>query len=258
LEEWREALPPFVERFAPTHDQVTSKVAEWAGRMGDFLVATLATATRGTATFILQLFIMLYATFFFLLDGKKVLDKTLYYMPLPPGDEELMVDKFRSVSRATIKGTMIIGIVQGGLAGIAFAIAGIEGATFWGTIMVVLSIIPGIGTALVWVPAVVYLFAIGNTLTAILLFAWCAAVVGTVDNVLRPWLVGRDTKMPDLLVLLGTLGGLVVFGAEGIIIGPIVAALFVTVWDLYAIAFKDFLPGNVAPGSSTASSGSGG
>jgi len=152
------------------------------------------------------------------------------------------VEKFLSVSRATLKGTLIIGILQGGLAGGAFAVVGLDGAAFWGTIMVVLSIVPGIGTALVWFPAVIYLFAVGQTAAAIGLFVWCAAVVGTVDNVLRPWLVGKDTKMPDLLILLGTLGGLVVFGAKGIVIGPIVAALFITVWDLYAVAFKDYLP----------------
>ncbi|MGD2154684.1 MAG: AI-2E family transporter, partial [Gemmatimonadales bacterium] len=163
-------------------------------------------------------------------------------MPLAPEDENRMVERFTSVARATIKGTLVIGIVQGGLAGLAFAVAGIEGAVFWGTIMVVLSIIPGIGTALVWVPAVIYLFAVGRVGTAIVLFIWCAAVVGTVDNVLRPWLVGKDTKMPDLLILLSTLGGLLLFGAVGIVVGPIVAALFVTVWDIYGLAFKEYLP----------------
>jgi predicted PurR-regulated permease PerM len=108
--------------------------------------------------------------------------------------------------------------------------------------MAVLSIIPGVGAAIVWIPAVVYLFVIGKTVTAIGLFVWCVAVVGTVDNILRPRLVGRDTKMSDLLILLGTLGGILLFGAVGFIIGPIVAALFVTVWEIYGIAFKDYLP----------------
>ncbi|MGD2120686.1 MAG: AI-2E family transporter [Gemmatimonadota bacterium] len=252
LERWLEGLP-LLEELAPYQDQMTTKVAEWAGRIGNFFVGAVAATTRGTATFVLQLFIMLYAIFFFLMDGKKVLQKILYYSPLAADDEERMVGKFLSVSRATVKGTMIIGLVQGGLAGGALAVAGVQGAIFWGTIMVVLSIIPGIGTALVWFPAVIYLFAIGKTLTAILLFLWCAAVVGGVDNVLRPWLVGKDTKMPDLLILLGTLGGLVVFGAVGIVIGPIVAALFVTVWDLYALAFQDLLPDGGQGGVTNAS-----
>jgi len=171
-----------------------------------------------------------------------MLDKILYYVPLAPKEEEQMVARFVSVTRATIKGSLIIGIVQGALAGLGLYFAGIGGAAFWGTVMAVLSIIPGVGTALVWVPAAIYLFATGHTTAAILLSVWCIAIVGTVDNVLRPWLVGRDTKMSDLLILLSTLGGLLMFGALGIVIGPIVAALFVTVWELYGVAFKDWLP----------------
>ena len=185
---------------------------------------------------------MLYSMYYFLTHGAKVLDKILYYIPLSANEENRMVEKFASVSRATLKGTLIIGVVQGGLAGLAFAVIGIDGAFFWGTIMAVLSIIPGVGTALVWIPAAVFLFAVGRPIAALLLTVWCVGLVGTVDNVLRPWLVGKDTKMPDLLILLGTLGGLVLFGAAGIIVGPIVAALFVTVWEIYGTTFKDILP----------------
>lgn len=153
-----------------------------------------------------------------------------------------MIDRFVSVSRATIKGTLVIGILQGALAGAAFWMAGINGATFWGTVMAVLSIVPGVGSALIWIPVVIYLLAAGHVFAGIALAAWCGLVVGTVDNLLRPRMVGRDTKMPDLMILLSTLGGIVLFGAVGIIIGPIVAALFVTVWEIYGTAFQDLLP----------------
>jgi predicted PurR-regulated permease PerM len=153
-----------------------------------------------------------------------------------------MFTQFASITRATIKGTLVIGIIQGALAGIAFWIAGIEGAAVWGTIMTILSIIPGIGSALVWVPAAIILFITGQHLTAILLAAWCAAVVGTVDNFLRPVLVRRDAKMPDLLILIGTLGGLFLFGLIGFIVGPIVCGLFLTVWDIYGTTFREVLP----------------
>ncbi len=238
---------PFVEALAPYQDQIAAKAGELVGRLGTFIVNSLAATTRGTAVFFFMLFIMLYSMFFFLMDGRAILDKILYYMPLSPEEEHRMVDRFVSVSRAAIKGTLVIGIVQGSLAGLAFAVVGLEGAVFWGTIMAVLSIIPGVGTALVWLPAVGYLVLIDRGVAAVALFVWCAAVVGTVDNVLRPRLVGKDTKMPDLLILLGTLGGLVFFGAIGIIIGPIVAALFVTVWDIYGSAFSDVLPKTRAP-----------
>jgi predicted PurR-regulated permease PerM len=185
---------------------------------------------------------MLYAMFFFLRDGESILQRVFYYIPLSHDDEERMLERFTSVTRATIKGTLIIGVVQGTLAGLALWAGGIAGAAFWGTIMVILSVIPGIGSALVWVPAVIYLYATGSTLAATLVAVWCAAVVGTIDNVLRPMLVGKDAKMPDLLILIGTLGGLFLFGPIGFIAGPIVFGLFITIWHIYGEAFRDILP----------------
>jgi predicted PurR-regulated permease PerM len=180
--------------------------------------------------------------FFFLMDGDKLLDKILYYLPMQDRDEQRMLDRFTSVTRATLKGTAAIGMLQGSLVGIAFWVVGIPSAVFWGTIMAVLSIIPGIGTALVWGPAVIILAAGGNHLKAGGLFLFCAVVVGSIDNLLRPILVGKDTQMHELMIFFGTLGGIFMFGIMGMIIGPIVAALFITIWEIYAVAFKDVLP----------------
>ena len=168
-----------------------------------------------------------------------------------------MLDKFTSVTRATLKGTAVIGILQGALAGIAFWVVGIPSAVFWGTIIAVLSIIPGIGTALVWGPAVIILAAGGNFLKAGGLGLYCALVVGSIDNLLRPILVGKDTQMHELMIFFGTLGGIIMFGVMGMIIGPIVAALFITIWEIYGVAFKDILPqvGNI-PTSSLVENGS--
>lgn len=232
-------LPEFL---APYESQIYAKVGEVTSRVGQFLFDSLAAVTRGTVSFLFALFIMLYSMFFFLRDGQGILEKILYYIPLKSEDELRMVDKFVTVTKATLKGTLVIGIVQGTLAGAAFAVIGIEGAAFWGTVMAVLSIIPGIGTALVWVPAAIYLFANGNNTAAIGLTIWCVAVVGTVDNLLRPRLVGRDTHMSDLLIMLSTLGGLLLLGGTGLVVGPIMAALFVTVWEIYGTAFSDYLP----------------
>ena len=233
---------PFADRILPYQDQIAAKIGEVAQSVGGFLVGRLAAASRGTMSFLLSLFVMLYAMFFFLRTGRATLDKILYYMPLDSDAENRMVVKFVSVSRATLKGTLVIGVMQGALGGVALWVAGIGTPVFWGTVMAVLSIIPGIGPALVWIPATIYLVVVGQLGAAIAFAIWCAAVVGTVDNVLRPRLVGKDTQMPDLLILVSTLGGLILFGAVGIIIGPVVAALFVTVWDIYGEALKAYLP----------------
>lgn len=233
---------PRLEWLQPYQQQLMAKVSELAGMLGTFLVNSVAAATKGTASFLLSTFVMLYAFFYFLLSGRALLAKVLYYIPLRPEDENLMVEKFLSVTRATVKGSLVIGIVQGLLAGAAFAVAGIKGAAFWGTVMAVLSIIPAVGAGLVWVPAVIYLFVAGKSGAAVALGLWCLLAVGLVDNFLRPALVGRDTKMPDLMVLISTLGGLFYFGAVGFIIGPVVAALFIAVWEIYGRAFADLLP----------------
>ena len=153
-----------------------------------------------------------------------------------------MMEKFTLVTRATIKCTMLLGILQGGLAGVAFAAADIDNAVFWGTVMAVLSIIPGIGSALVWIPAAIILIMQGNVGSGVGLLIFCAVVVGSLDNVLRPILVGKDTKMHELMIFFGTLGGIMMFGISGIFIGPLIASLFVTIWELYGLAFSDYLP----------------
>jgi predicted PurR-regulated permease PerM len=234
---------PLYDKVEPYRNLILKKAGELVGHISGFLINRLRSVTLGTVNFIFMLFIMLYTMFFFFMDGKKLIDKILYYLPLEDQDERRMLDKFTSVTRATLKGTAVIGILQGGLAGAAFAVVGIDSAVFWGTIMAVLSFIPGIGTALVWGPAAIILAATGHAAKAIGLGVFCAAVVGSVDNLLRPILVGRDTQMHELMILFGTLGGIIMFGVVGIIIGPIVAALFVTVWEIYGVAFKDILPG---------------
>lgn len=235
------------ELLRPYQEQILARAGELAGRVGSYAVSNVAAATRGTASFVFSLAVMLYAMFFFLRDGDQILARILYYTPLEAADEARMVEKFVSVTRATLKGTIVIGVLQGALAGAALGVAGIRGPAFWGTVMAVLSIIPGIGTALVWVPAAIWLYATGHGGAALGLTLWCAAVVGSVDNLLRPRLVGRDTQMGDLLILLSTLGGLTAFGAVGVIAGPILAALFITIWEIYGVAFAAWLPGSHPP-----------
>ena len=196
--------------------------------------------------------------FFFLVFGPEILQQIRRLIPLDDDDQDVLLDKFVSVSRATLKGTGIIGIIQGGLAGGAFAVAGISGAVFWGAVMTILSIIPGIGTALVWIPAVIYLLSTGRTGPAIALALWCAVVVGTADNFLRPMLVGKDTQMPGLMVMLSTFGGLAMFGAVGFIIGPVIASLFLAAWKIYSDTFGEDARVELTTGCCTGADSDGG
>jgi predicted PurR-regulated permease PerM len=233
---------PFYESLLPYRQAILTKAGELVGRLSSYLINSLSAVTVMTVQFLFMTFIFLYTMFFFLVDGKRILKAILRYLPLKPEDEERMLDKFTSVTRATLKGVAVIGILQGVLAGAAFAVVGIPGAVFWGTVMTVFSIIPGVGAPLIWVPAVIILATSGNYGQAIGLALFCGLVVGSVDNLLRPRLVGKDTRMHELLIFFGTLGGIIMFGPAGVIIGPIIAALVVTVWEIYGLAFGDVLP----------------
>ncbi len=241
LDERLEALP-FYDRIAPYKDQILIKAGELAGVVSNFLVDGLSALTRGTVNFIFLTFVTLYALYFFLVDGGKVLERILWYLPLEASDKQLMLTKFSSVTRATLKSTAVIGSLQGALGGIGFFVAGIDSALFWGTLMAGLSVIPGLGTGVVWIPAVIILAAGNHVLTAAFLAAYFMLIVSSVDNVLRPRLVGRDTQLPELLVFLSTLGGISLFGIVGFMIGPVIAALFVTIWEIYGRAFAAILP----------------
>jgi predicted PurR-regulated permease PerM len=244
---------PFVGRLVPEGGALAEQVREAAGRTGPALMGVLAAATRGALSLLLQLFVFGYALFYFLLGGPGILRTILGYIPLDPGQKKAILERFVSVTRATIRGSLLIGLIQGGVAGVAFWVAGVPGPAFWGTVMVVLSIIPAIGASLIWVPAVIYLFMVGDVTAGIGLLGWCAVVVSSIDNFLRPRLIGRDARMSDLLILLSTLGGILLFGAVGFIVGPIVAALFVTIWQIYGEAFQRWLPpsDDAAPGASS-------
>jgi predicted PurR-regulated permease PerM len=225
----------------PYRTQIFAKAAELLDSLSAFVFATLSATTRATAVFVFHFIILLYTMFFFLTGGPALLKSVMSYLPIDDADKQRMLDQFVSVTRATLKGTIVIGLAQGALGGLAFWVLGIDGPVFWGTIMTALSIIPGVGSALVWAPAAVILLITGEVWRGIGLAIFGAVVIGSVDNLLRPLLVGRDTQMHELMIFFSTLGGLLMFGVMGFIVGPILAALFVTVWEMFAAAFPGSL-----------------
>ena len=233
---------PYYQELLPYRDVIVQKAGEMVGTVSTFLIDSLSSFTKVTIDAIFSSVIMLYVMFYFLSMGNLLLEKILYFLPLDDSNEQKLLYRFTSVARATIKGTLIIGLLQGTICGLAFAIAGIQGPVFWGSVMAVMSIIPAFGTAIIWLPALVILALTGDFFGVAVLAVLCGAVAGNLDNLLRPRLVGKDTEMHDLFVLFGTLGGISMFGLLGIILGPIVAALFITIWEIYGEAFKTYLP----------------
>lgn len=235
---------PFSEHLLPYRDMIYEKSAEIINAVARFLINHLSSVTAMTANLLLMTVIMLYTMFFLLMDGKQFLNKMLSYLPMVEVSKQHMVGRFMSVTRAILKGSLVIAVLQGTLAGLAFWVVDIPAPLFWAIIMAVLSFIPGVGSALVWVPATVVLTIDGQYTHAIGLAVFCGLVVGMIDNILRPRLVGRETHLHELLIFFGILGGLLFFGMSGFIVGPIVAALFVTLWGLYGESFKDLLGKN--------------
>jgi predicted PurR-regulated permease PerM len=212
-------------------ETLRTNLSDFAVTATQFAADRVFNYTQNAISFSIQFFLMLYILFFFLRDGRLIVRQLINALPLGNNLERMLLDRFASVSRATLKGTLIVAIIQGSIGGITFALLGIEGALFWGVLMTVLSLLPVGGSALVWGPTAIVLAVQGAWIKAIILIVIGVLGIGLIDNLLRPILVGRDTKMPDYLVLLSTLGGLAWFGLSGFILGPVIAALFLTFWE---------------------------
>ena len=211
-------------------DKLTAAVVQG----GQALTARALAIGQNTLMLLVNLGIMLYLLFFFLRDGRDLAQTIRRAVPMQRQHTDFLLSKFATVVRATVKGTVVVALVQGMLGGVAFAFLGIHGAVLWGVVMSVLSLLPAVGAALVWAPVAIYLMATGSMIEGLGLAAWGAGVMGMVDNLLRPILVGKETKLPDYLVLLSTIGGLSIFGVNGFLIGPAIAALFVATWALFS------------------------
>ncbi|RII84014.1 AI-2E family transporter [Neopusillimonas maritima] len=203
-----------------------------------FIAGQAVNIGQNTAGVLISLGIMLYLLFFLLRDGAHLARTVKLLMPLDDEHKLMLIQKFITVVRATIKGNIVVAATQGALGGFIFWVLGIEGALLWGVIMAFLSLLPAVGAAIIWFPVAVYFLVTGAYVDATILIAFGVFVIGLVDNILRPLLVGKDTKMPDYVVLVSTLGGLATFGLNGFVIGPLLAALFMSVWSLFPAAIK--------------------
>ena len=202
---------------------------------GSQILATQAIAIgQGTAHIVISFFLMLYLLFFFLRDGSQLAQRLKDAIPLRTEQKRALFSKFTVVIRAMFKGTILVAALQGVLGGIIFWFLGIPAAVLWGVVMAFLSLLPAVGSALIWLPVALYLLATGAVWQGLVLIAYGALVIGLVDNLLRPFLIGMDTKLPDYVVLISTLGGIAIFGLNGFVIGPVIAAMFIATWDIFS------------------------
>ncbi len=240
IEQVRQAFPAIqllMERFNIDLNTFKSQLSSAAITASQFIAQNAVQFGQDAVQWIVSLGLMLYLAFFMLRDGSDLVAQLTRALPLGDERERLLFSKFAEVTRATIKGNLVVAVVQGSLGGIIFWILGIPAALLWGVVMTVLSLIPMVGAGLIWGPVAIYLFAAGSWIQSLILIGFGAGVIGLVDNFLRPLLVGRDTKLPDYLVLLSTLGGFVLFNINGFVIGPLLAALFVAFWEIF---IRDF------------------
>jgi predicted PurR-regulated permease PerM len=224
----------YLHRYDIDIDRLGQQLSSAALGVTQFLASRLVSVGQNILQFTVLLFLMLYVLFFFLRDGRRITAALVHALPLGDVRERRLLSRFGDVTRATIKGTLVVGLVQGTIGGVTFWALGIPAPVFWGAVMTVLAFLPAVGPAIVWVPAAVILLVLGHVLKGLVLIGVGVLVIGLVDNVLRPILVGRDVGMPDYLVLLATLGGLTVFGISGFVLGPVIAGFFLTVWEMFA------------------------
>ncbi|WP_252374275.1 AI-2E family transporter [Hydrogenophaga sp. 2FB] len=213
-------------------DLLQRKITQLVTQGSQFIATQTLNFGQDVLGLVVSLFISLYLAYFLIRDGGSLVRSIRMAIPLPPEDKQELLEQFGAVLRATVKGNLVVAVVQGALGGLAFWFLDVNAALLWAVLMAVLSLLPAVGAGLVWGPVAIWLFATGQTVEAVGLVAFGVFVIGLVDNVLRPLLVGKDTGMPDYLVLISTVGGIAVMGINGFVIGPVIAAMFVAVWGI--------------------------
>jgi predicted PurR-regulated permease PerM len=227
-------LDDVLDRFGLFNFDVLQRRLTASLAQGSQFIATQAFSIgQNTFDLVVSLCVTLYLAFFLLRDGHRVLAALRLAVPLAAGHKQALFEKFGTVIRATVRGNLLVAAIQGALGGLAFWFLGVGGALLWAVLMAFLSLLPAVGAALVWLPVALYLLMAGEVWQGVALIAYGMLVIGLVDNLLRPLLVGKDTGMPDSVVMITTLGGMAVFGINGFVLGPAIAAMFIAVWHIY-------------------------
>jgi predicted PurR-regulated permease PerM len=233
-----DALPNWVttilDRFGlVSFDTVQRRLTAALAQGTQFIATQTFTIGQNTFEFVASVFITLYLAFFLIRDGNAVVHALWQAVPLALRHKEALLQKFVTVIRATVKGSLLVAAIQGALGGLGFWYLGVGGAVLWAVLMAFLSLLPAIGAGLVWVPLAAYFLLAGELGKCLALSAYGVLVIGLVDNLLRPILVGKDTRMPDYIVMITTLGGMAVFGINGFVLGPVIAAMFIAIWHIH-------------------------
>ncbi|WLH33764.1 AI-2E family transporter [Pseudomonas sp. FP2196] len=238
LAQFKHSLPQYfqhlLDRFGMGElNALREKIVKAAMQGSQVLASQAFSFGQGTFEFVVSFFIMLYLLFFLLRDGPELARKVRTALPLEENHKRRLQLKFNRVVRATVKGNVLVAITQGALGGAIFWFLDIPSALLWAVLMAFLSLLPAVGAGIVWAPVALYFLLSGMIWQGVVLGLFGVFVIGLVDNVLRPILVGKDTRMPDYMILISTLGGLAVFGLNGFVIGPLIAALFMSSWALF-------------------------
>ncbi|NPU83134.1 MAG: AI-2E family transporter [Syntrophaceae bacterium] len=240
VRDWADRLAahPTTARLHLNSDTLIERFTEVIKNLANAIFKSLTGFTQNTLMFLVKFAVMLYALFFFIRDGDRILQRGKTLFALGKDRESVLYGRFVTTARATLKVTFIIGGLQGFLGGILLYLVGIKGALTWGVVMVLTSIIPGVGCSIVWAPAGLLLLVTGHMWEGIIVILAGVLVISMVDNLFRPVLLGRDVQMHPLLIFLSTLGGIALFGISGFVIGPIVASLLLSILDMYEVSLR--------------------
>ncbi len=222
---FRAAVDTLDARFGVRQHLTPEALQEHLGNLGQSLVRGTFSVVGGALGAAVNLIFILFALFFLLRDGGRFVDAVRGFLPMPADEGERLLVRTREIIQASVQGVLVIALLQGFLGGVAFALLGIPSALLWGVVMTLLSILPMAGSGLIWGPAALILLAQGHWGKALALVIFGMLVIGTLDNFLRPRLVGQKARMHELVIFFSVLGGLRLFGVLGLVIGPLVVAV---------------------------------